>query len=113
MRRLLLALVLLLGAVELRAHSFGFTEVRLVLRDDGRFEADVTCDLDALALGVEQSADSAALAAEIEGLPAPERDALVARLTELLTRRLRVRFDGAAVPFQISFPERGRPRPEG
>ena len=102
-----------LGAAPLVAHSFGFTDVRLVLRADGRFEADVGCDLDALALGVEQSADSAALAAEIEAMPTAERDALVARLTELLTRRLRVRFDGEPAPFEVSLPERGQPRAEG
>ena len=109
----LFAALALLGAARLMAHSFGFTDVRLVLRADGRFEADVACDLDALALGVEQSADSAALAAEIEALPAAERDTLVARLRDLLSRRLRVRFDGEPVPFEVSLPEHGQPRPEG
>lgn len=113
MRRALLAALVLSSATELLAHSFGFTDVRLVLRADGRFEAAVSCDLDALALGVEQSADSAALAAEIEAMPEAERNALVARLAELLTRRLRVRFDGEPVPFEVSLPEHGQPRPEG
>lgn len=105
--------VALAGAARLSAHSFGFTDVRLVLRADGRFDADVSCDLDALALGVEQSADSAALAAEIGGMPEAEREQLVARLMELLKRRLRVRFDGEAAVFDVSLPERGQPRPEG
>src|SRR6185295_20147845 len=112
-RRVLLVGLALLGAPLLSAHSFGFTDVRLVLRADGGFEADVSCDLDALALGVEQNADSAALAAEIEAMPAAERDALVVRLAELLSRRLRVRFDGDPAPFAVSLPERGQPRAEG
>ena len=31
----------------------------------------------------------------------------------LLTRRLRVRFDGEPVPFEVTLPERGNPTPEG
>jgi hypothetical protein len=112
-RRVLLVGLALLGAPLLSAHSFGFTDVRLVLHADGRFEAAVSFDLDALALGVDQNVDSAALAAEIEAMPATERDALVVRLAELLARRLRVRFDGDAAPFEVSLPERGQPRAEG
>jgi len=103
----------LAGGALLLAHSFGFTNVTLVLRAEGRFEAEVSCDLDALALGVEQSADSAALADEIDAMPEPERDELVARLAELLKRRLRVRFDGEPAPFEVSLPDTGKPRPEG
>jgi hypothetical protein len=42
--------------------------VRLELRADRTWVADVGCDVDALALGVSSTADSAALAAEIEAL---------------------------------------------
>lgn len=96
------------------AHDFAFTDVRLGLGADSRFTADVTADLDALALGVDASADSAALAREIEALPAAERDALAGRLAELFQRRVRVRFDGEPAAFTVSFPERGRgPAPGG
>src|SRR5688572_6535049 len=95
----LLALSLLAATAPFaRAHSFAFTDVRLVL-EGGTFAAEVTCDLDALALGVEPTADSAALATEIESLPPADREALVMRLGELLKRRLRVRFDDRPVPF--------------
>jgi len=73
--------------------------------------ADVGCDVDALALGVSSSADSAALAAEIEALSPAARDELVARLGALLQRRIRVRFDGATAPFEVTLPERGRTAP--
>lgn len=92
------------------AHNFAFTDVTLSLRAD-RFVADVACDLDALALGVDSSADSAALAAEIAKMPPPERQALEARLAELLARRLRVRFDGQPAAFTVALPEKGLARP--
>jgi hypothetical protein len=92
------------------AHEFAFTDVRLELRADQTFVADVGCDVDALALGVSSSADSAAQAAEIEALSPAAREELVARLASLLKRRIRVRFDGEPAPFEVSLPERGKPR---
>ena len=61
-----LTTTLFLAASGALAHNLQFTDVRVELSADGRFRADVTCDLDALALGVEGGADSAALAAHIE-----------------------------------------------
>jgi hypothetical protein len=105
-------LVAALGALpaNARAHEFAFTDVRLELRADRTWVADVVCDVDALALGVSSSADSAALAAEIEALAPAARDELVARLASLLKRRIRVRFDGEPTPFEVSLPERGKLR---
>jgi hypothetical protein len=93
-----------------RAHEFAFTDVRLELRADRTWVADVGCDVDALALGVSSSADSAALAAEIEALSPAARDELVARLAAVLKRRIRVRFDGEPAPFEVVLPERGKSR---
>jgi hypothetical protein len=92
------------------AHQFSFTDVRLSLHASGTWTAEVGCDVDALALGVSSSADSAALAAEIEALTPTDRDALVDRLASLLKRRIRVRFDGQPAPFEVTLPERGRAR---
>ena len=102
-----------LGALPptVRAHEFSFTDVRLELRADRTFVADVGCDVDALALGVSSSADSAALAAEIEALSPAAREELVGRLGTLLKRRIRVRFDGTPAPVEVTLPERGKPRP--
>ncbi len=94
------------------AHTFAFTEVQVSLGAT-EFGVEVTCDLDALALGVDPSADSAALAAEIANLPVPARDELAAKLTEFMTRRLRLRFDGTPAPFTVSFPGRGKPGAPG
>jgi len=103
---------LCLGAAPAAAHTFAFTEVQVTLGAE-EFTADINCDLDALALGVDPSADSAALAAEIANLPLAARDELAARLTDFMTRRLRLRFDGTPVPFTVSFPARGKPGAPG
>jgi hypothetical protein len=95
------------------AHSFAFTDVRFDLPGDGTYTVDVTCDLDALALGVPSTTDSAPLAAEIEAMEPAERDALAEGLVKTLERRLRVRFDGEPDDFEVSLPARGQPPPEG
>ena len=88
------------------AHDLSFTDTHLVILPDGTFRADLKCDLDALALGTEPKADAREVVAAIRSLGPAERDALPGRLQELLTRRVRVRFDGAAAPFAVEFPER-------
>jgi hypothetical protein len=114
MRRLLPLAALLALAAPATAHNFSFTDVRLELHGDGRFTADVTCDLDALALGVPSEADDAeALSSQIAALPPAERDELVTGLKTLLKRRLRVRFDGEPAPFDVELPQRGQPTPPG
>jgi hypothetical protein len=109
---ILLAVLVLLPSVA-RAHNFTLTDVDLELHDDGTYTVDVVCDLDALALGAPSTADSAALAAEIEALDPDAREELTERLLVLLKRRLRVRFDGQPDAFDVSFPERQQPPPEG
>jgi hypothetical protein len=106
-------LAVLLAAAPAAAHEFAFTDVRLEVHADGTWEADVRCDVDALALGVSSTADSAALAAEIDALSPAGRDELVARLAAVVRRRIRVRFDGEPAPFEVSLPERGRARLPG
>ena len=92
------------------AHDFAFTDVRLSLHASRTWTAEVGCDVDALALGVSSSADSAALAAEIQGMAPADREELVARLASLLKRRIRVRFDGTPAPFEVILPERAKAR---
>jgi hypothetical protein len=102
------AVLLLAGTAPGFAHDFAFTDVTLRLRGDATFQVDVVADIDALALGVDASADSAELAARIASLPQPEQDALVARLADLLRRRLRLRFDETPASFAVTLPERGQ-----
>ena len=115
-RRALVAVLLLANAVApfgvrpALAHPLTFTEVTLALRDDGTFEADLIYDLDALALGVPVDTDDAELAAALASLPPDGLAARVAGLRRLFERRVRVRFDGRPVPFEVSFPDYGTPR---
>src|SRR6266536_1578371 len=46
------------------------------------------------------------LVAAIRSRSPAERDILLDRLRELLSRRVRVRFDGTPAPFEVGFPER-------
>jgi hypothetical protein len=110
-RRLTLVGALLAVAGAARAHDFALTDVRLELRGDGTYTVDVVCDLDALALGVSSSADSAALAAEIAAMEPAARERLVAGLQDHLKRRLRVRFDGVPHAFEVTLPQRGQASP--
>lgn len=113
MRRAILLAGLALLPSAARAHNFTLTDVDFELHDDRTYTVDVVCDLDALALGAASTADSTALAAEIESLEPEAREELVTRLQLLLKRRLRVRFDGRPNTFEVELPERGRLPPEG
>lgn len=90
-------------------HDLRLTETLLILKADGTFQVDMTCDLDALALGAGPSADSAELAARLRELPDEELQARVERLRGYFERRIRLQFDGRAVPFSVSFPAQGTP----
>jgi hypothetical protein len=106
-RLVVVALSLLALAGPAAAHDLAFTDGLLVIRADGRWQADLVCDLDALALGAPPGADSGALAEALRGLPPGERAERVERLEELFRRRVRVLFDGEPVEFQIAFPHAG------
>lgn len=91
----------------LHAHNLEFTYTILVLGDAGRFELEVTCDLDALALGLSQGTDSAQVASRIQALPKNELDARIERLRLELAERIEIWFDGRRVPAVPEFPEHG------
>ena len=120
MRRLLTALApsalpalaaafLLSAALPASAHPLSFTAATLTLQPDGTFEANLVCDLDALALGAPLDADDAELVAALTGLAPDEFDTRVARLRRMFERRVRVRFDGEPAPFEVAFPDYGTP----
>jgi hypothetical protein len=89
----------------LEAHDFQIMETLLVLKSSGHFQADLICDLDALALGVSPTTDNEANAAALRALDEAEMRSRVDRLGETFARRVRVRFDGEPAPFAVSFPE--------
>ena len=107
---MLAAAVSLLGPPRVVAHPLSFTAVTLTLRADGAFDADLVYDLDALALGAPIGTDDAELAAALASLPPDQLETRIARLRRLFERRVRVRFDGEPVRFDVSFPDHGTAR---
>ena len=101
--------ILLAGPPAAGAHPLEFTAATLTLQPDGTFEANLVCDLDALALGAPLDSDDAEIVAVLEGLSGEEFETLVARLRRMFERRVRVRFDGDPQPFAVDFPDYGTP----
>lgn len=99
----------LIALTPVYAHNFSFTDVSLTLVD-GRFEAVIICDLDALALGVPAEAmDSAILNDRLRGMSPEEVAEIRAGLVNWLERRARIRFDDTPTNFAVAFPEEGEP----
>ena len=104
-----LAAAAALGIPTAQAHPLTFTEVTLTLGPGRVFVADVIYDLDALALGAPIDTDDAELAAALAALGPDELEDRLGRLRRLFERRVRVRFDGEPVPFEVGFPDHGAP----
>ena len=95
------------------SHDFTLTDVLLVVRGDGRIQADMIVDLDALAVGAPQGSgsqghDGLLLAERLRALDEEELSRLRASLLRTFERRVRIRVDGEPVPVRISFPDEGR-----
>ena len=99
-----------IGAKEVGGHPLRFTDVTLTIQADGSFDVDLLYDLDALALGASIDTDDSALVAALEQLTPNELDSHINRLKRLFERRVRVRFDGQPVPFDVTFPDHGTPK---
>lgn len=106
--RALVALALLIGSPAL-AHDFAFTEVLIAIDRDGSFQADMTIDVDALALGVSPEVPSEELYERLSSMPSSELDAAIDRAKNTLLRRVRFRFDGERAEPALEFPDIGAP----
>ncbi len=91
------------------AHDFKLHEVLVLLRTDHTYQVDMSIDLDALALGVDSSADSAVLMQQLQAMPTDEFQRCVSDLQRMLMRRVRIRFDGAVSEPTLTFPDYGTP----
>jgi hydrogenase/urease accessory protein HupE len=89
------------------AHPLPFMESDLILKKDGTFQVEMTCDLDALALGVSQNTEDKKLVETLEKLSPQQFEVRVERLRELFRRRVRVRFNGIPAAFNVTFPDYG------
>ncbi len=106
---LFLALAALFGAASpLPAHDLEFTHTVVVLGADGSFRADVSCDLDAIALGVAQGADSRSVAEALQRLPPRELEARVRHVRSVLLASVLFRFDGEILRPDVRLPEFGK-----
>ncbi|HSR52652.1 MAG TPA: HupE/UreJ family protein [Acidobacteriota bacterium] len=99
-------LLLTVFTAPLSGHDFQLTQSQLHLGSE-RFLVRMTCDLDALALGVSQEVDSAQLKERLTSLPQDQLKERIADLRTLFQRRVRVRFDGEPADFEVEFPEHG------
>ena len=103
-----MALLAVIWANSASAHDLEFTYIIVVLKADGTFQADVTCDLDALVLGVGQGADSEQVVLRLRRLPDGELERRVERVRQDLVDQMTVSFDGVALRDAPGFPEYGQ-----
>ncbi len=91
------------------AHDFEITSIVMVLTGDGRFQADVSVDADALALGLPPNADTAQVAADMAALDEAALERAIERARTTIEALIEVRFDGREAPTQVEFPHHGTP----
>ncbi len=101
----------LLGATA-SAHNFELTRALLLIKVDGSYQVDMTCDLDALALGASPTSDNAELTAALEEMSPEELATTIGKLRRTFQRRVRIRFDGEPDLPAVSFPDHGNPATE-
>lgn len=95
------------GSGTVSAHEFSITPVTLVVAGDGQFQADVGLDADALAVGLPLEADSGEVAAAMGLLVGQAFDDAVKRARSTVLSDIRIVFDSAPAPFQVTFPHHG------
>lgn len=88
-------------------HDFAFTEATLLIQREGSYRIDLRVDVDALALGVSPTTDSAEVVAELQAMTPAELAEAVENARQTVKRRVRLRFDGAKQAPEIAFPEQG------
>ena len=107
LRRLALTALFCTIGTSVRGHNLEFTYTILILGDDGRFQVHVTCDLDALVLGLSQGTDSAQVASRIRALAKSDLDARMERLRQDLADRIEIIFNERRMRVAPEFPEYG------
>ena len=105
--RFRILLLSMLAVCPLSAHDFQFTDTDLILKDE-TFQLTMICDLDALALGAPLDEDAEILVTALRKMTPEEMRDAEERLNRLFERRVRMRFDGEAIPFEIAFPQYGK-----
>lgn len=109
MPKLLLGLACLLLLAPARGHDFEITTVAVIFDGRGGFQMDLGADIDAIALGLDPSTDSAVVAAGMEALTQAELEAASARARDTLHSWVTLSFDGAEPEMEITFPHYDTP----
>ena len=109
MRNLVVGLACLLLLPAAQGHDFEITTAAVILDGRGGFQLDVGADVDAIALGLDPSTDSAVVAARMEALTPTELEAAAERAREALHGWVTIQFDGAEPDAEITFPHFGTP----
>ena len=104
-----LLLVVLAVPVSVPAHEFTITPVTLVITGDGRFQAEVGLDADALAVGLPLEADSEQVSEAMRRIPEGQFEAAVEGARSAIRHDIQVFFDAVPTPFEVSFPHHGTP----
>jgi hydrogenase/urease accessory protein HupE len=99
--------ILAMAALATRSEAHVFERTATTFRIDAARNFDVTLklDLDALALGVDPAIEAEVNAQTLLALSEADFRKADEGLRAMLSRRLRIRADGKALPFEISFPE--------
>ncbi len=104
-----LASLVLPFAAKTFAHEFTITPATIVIRGDGRFQAEVGLDADALALGLPLEADSEEVARGMREIREGQFEAAVQNARNAVRDDIRIAFDSAPVEFEVQFPHTGTP----
>lgn len=96
---------LLLTSAAARGHEFTISDALAILKSDGTFVVDLRIDVDALVAGVPPATPAAEVVAYLQSLPPEQRERDLARVREVLPRRLRIAFDEEFVEPIVTFPE--------
>ncbi|HSF15088.1 MAG TPA: hypothetical protein VLK65_06010, partial [Vicinamibacteria bacterium] len=89
------------------AHDLEFTYTVVVIDGAGNYRADLTCDLDAVALGVAPGADSEEVFRQLNALEPDELERRVEQARGFMLEHVVVRFDGVRVQPELTLPEYG------
>ncbi|HXV64535.1 MAG TPA: HupE/UreJ family protein, partial [Vicinamibacteria bacterium] len=84
-----------------------FTYTVVVLDAAGNYQADLTCDLDAVALGVPPGADSREVFRLLNALEPDELERRVEKAQDFMLEHVVVRFDGVRDDPELTLPEYG------
>ncbi len=91
------------------AHEFTITPVTLVITGDGRFQAEIGLDADALAVGLPLETDSEQVAEAMRRIPEEQFEAAVEGARSAIRQDIQILFDAVPAPFEVSFPHHGTP----